>query len=188
MLKSLKLKVSQTDNSILLFKNNIETSLRLNKALRTSEIYWYIIAQVFPTSFIEDRLNKSVIKYNCSTKELTLFSKNIWKFYKLLPQQQNLLYRLAFNCLVDKQIRWMKNFSESPICSYCEKEFETSEHLILKCEQLSGARSTLRLNSWRDVFVNMKVETLRFTASVLNGSWQETPEQTKNYLNFVLNL
>ena len=188
LLKSLKLKVSQTDNSILLFKNNIETSLRLNKALRTSEIYWYIIAQVFPTSFIEDRLNKSVIKYNCSTKELTLFSKNIWKFYKLLPQQQNLLYRLAFNCLVDKQIRWMKNFSESPICSYCEKEFETSEHLILKCEQLSGARSTLRLNSWRDVFVNMKVETLRFTASVLNGSWQETPEQTKNYLKFVLNL
>ena len=64
----------------------------------------------------------------------------------------------------------MKNFAESPICSYCEKEFETSEHLVLKCEKLSEARSTLRVHSWRDVFVNMKFEALRFTASVLNGS------------------
>ena len=110
LLKSLKLKISQTKNSILLFENNIESSLRLYNTLRTSEVYWYIIAHVFP-SFIEDRLNKSVIKYNCLTKELTRFSKNIWKFYQLLPQQQNLLYCLAFNCVVDKQIRWMKSFS-----------------------------------------------------------------------------
>ena len=82
----------------------------------------------------------------------------------------------------------MKKFAESPICSYCEKEFETSDYLVLKCEQLSEARSTLRVKSWRNVFVNMKVETLRFTASVLNGSWREAPEQTKNYLKFVLNM
>ena len=73
----------------------------------------------------------------------------------------------------------MKYFSRN--CSYCEKEFETSEHLVLKRKQLSGARSTLRVKRLRDVFVKMKVESLRFTASVLNGSCQEATEQTKKY-------
>ena len=98
--------------------------------MKTKEIYWYIVNEIFPFSFIENRLRKAVIKYHCSTEELTRFCADIWKVNKLLPQQQNLLYRLAFNCLVDKQVRWMKNFSDSPLCSFCENKFETSEHLF----------------------------------------------------------
>ena len=152
--------------------------------MKTKEIYWYIINEIFPFSFIENRLRKAVIKYHCSTEELTRFCADIWKVNKLLPQQQNLLYRLAFNCLVDKQVRWLKNFSDSPLCSFCENKFETSEHLVFECDKLTAARNILQLTNWRQIFVHMRVETLRFTASVLNGSWQETPEQTKNYLTF----
>ena len=159
LLNSLKLKVVQNENVLLLFKNNRESSLRLHNHMKTKEIYWF-----------------------------THFCGNIWKINKLLPQQQNLLYRLAFNCLVDKQVRWLKNFSNSPICSFCENNFETSEHLVFECEKLTAARTILQLTTWRQIFVHMKVETLRFTASVLNGSWQEAPEQTKNYLNFLFNL
>ena len=142
---------------------------------------WYIITEIFPSSFIENRLRKAVVKCNCSTEELTRFCGDIWKINELLPQQQNLLYRLAFKCLVDKQVRWLKNFSDSPICSFCENKFVTSEHLVFECEKLTAARTLLQLTNWRDIFVHMRVETLRFTASVLNGSWREAPGQTKNY-------
>ena len=146
--------------------------------MKAKEIYWYIINEIFPFSF----------KYHCSTEELTRFCADIWKVNKLLPQQQNLLYRLAFNCLVDKQVRWLKNFSDSPLCSFYENKFETSQLLVFECDKLTAARNILQLTNWRQIFVRMRVETLRFTASVLNGSWQETPEQTKNYLNFFFNL
>ena len=188
LITSLKLKVVQNENVLLLIKNNRESSLRLHNHMKTKEIYWYIINEIFPFSFTENRLRNAVIKYHCSTEELTRFCADIWKVNKLLPQQQNLLYRLAFNCLVDKQVRWLKNFSDSPLCSFCEKKFETSEHLVFECDKLTAARNILQLTNWRQIFVHMRVETLRFTASVLNGSWQETPEQTKNYLNFLLNL
>ena len=101
LITSLKLKVVQNENVLLLIKNNRESSLRLHNHMKTKEIYWYIINEIFPFSFIENRLRKAVIKYHCSTEELTGFCADIWKVNKLLPQQQNLLYRLAFNCLVD---------------------------------------------------------------------------------------
>ena len=97
LITSLKLKVVQNENVLLLIKNNRESSLRLQNHIKTKEIYWYIINEIFPFSFIENRLRKAVIKYNCSTEELTRFCADIWKVNKLLPQQQNLLYRLAFN-------------------------------------------------------------------------------------------
>ena len=138
--------------------------------MKTRDIYWYIITEIFPYSIIENRLRKAAIKYNSSTEELTHFCRDIWKINKLLPQQQNLLYRLAFNCLVDKQVRRLKNFSDSPISSFCENTFETSELLVFKCDKLTAARNVLQLTNWCEIFVHMRVETLRFIASVLNGS------------------
>ena len=91
LINCLMLKVVQNMNVLLLIKNNREASLRLHNHMKTKEIYWYIINEIFPFSFIENRLRKAVIKYNCSTKELTRFCGDIWKTNKLLPQQQNLL-------------------------------------------------------------------------------------------------
>ena len=171
LIHSLKLKVVQNKIVLLFFKNNRETSLMLHNQMKTREIYWYIITETFPFNFFENRLRKAVIKHHCSTEELTRFCADIWKINKLQPQQQNLLYRLAFNCLVDKQVRWLKNFSDSPLCSFCENKFETSEHSVFECDKLTAARNILQLTNWCQIFVHMRVETLRFTASFLNGSW-----------------
>ena len=81
-----------------------------------------------------------------------------------------------------------EKISESIICSFCENKFETFENLVFECNILTAVRNILQLTNWREKFVHMSVKTLRFTASVLNGSWQEAPEQTINYLNFLFNL
>ena len=114
LINSLEHKIVQNENVLLLIKNNRESSLRLHNHMNTKEIYWYIITEIFHSNFFENRLRKAVIKYNCSTEKFTHFCEDIWKINKLLPQQQISLYRLAFNCLVDKQVRRLKNFSDSP--------------------------------------------------------------------------
>ena len=117
LLRHLKISVEHTNGNLFI---NTEDNifLRVTSGTKLRQIYNFIIAANFKEELVKNRLQKSIQRFNCSYEQLRRFTMKIWKIRGLLPAQQNLLYRLAFNCLLDKQIRWSKNFCNTPLCCF----------------------------------------------------------------------
>ena len=81
--------------------------------------------------------------------------------------------RLSFKCLACKQI-----FS-NPTKRFQKKELKAFEILIFEFIKLTAARENIKSTSGCNILVNIDVKTL-LTASAVNGSGQEAPEQRKN--------
>ena len=153
-----------------------------------SDLYAYLVSTAFPKTVIDDRLQSSCSKYNCTTQTLKLFIRQIWSRSTLFPHERNALYRLAYNTIRDKQRKWLDNLAEHPLCNFCSDAFETVEHLLFHCPSLEKTRSIINFRSWTDVFVNPTESGLRLCTSVLLGSMRETPENTLEYLDAFLQL
>ena len=54
-----------------------------------------------------ERLRKSAARFNIDYETLKPFPWKLWKADKLLPYQKDLLFRLCYNTLIDKQVRWL---------------------------------------------------------------------------------
>ena len=135
-----------------------------------------------------DRLQNAAEYYRCSANSLIKFSAKVWSSKYLFPFEKNALYRLTFKCIRDKQSRWLDGIEFSPTCSYCDEEFETTQHLLFECKKLENFRSLLALNCWTDIFESKDLIILRFTSSILLGSLKNTPTDSVNYLNMLLRL
>ena len=134
------------------------------------------------------RLLKSAARFDINYDIFKPFLRKLWKSDKLLPFQKDLLFRLCYGCLIDKQVRWLHYYAESPLCSFCQEEFETSEHLLFSCNRLTDLRTQYDISSWDDVFVTTSTSKLRFVTSVLLAGWLDNPVNTKTFLsNYIQN-
>ena len=110
---SLKLTFFQDIKVLFLFKNNTESLIMLNTRRKTKSRKRNLLVRnqtILRSDFIAKLLRKHVIEYNCSATELYRFCSYITEIIKPLPQQYNLLFCLALNCLIDENLRWLKFF------------------------------------------------------------------------------
>ena len=180
-----KLHVSDAGQCLIIC-NRTNASIPLSAKFK--ELYAFVIESKFPRSEVDERLIDSVNKYNCQTTELKKFCANIWLSDYLFPHEKNLFYRLAFNSIRDKQSKWLDNLVDSPICSFCDEEFETNDHLIFECKKLETAKTKLNLKNWRDIFCKKLDLKHRFVSSVLFGSLKCTPSSSLNYIDYFLEM
>ena len=189
LVKHCRGRLEHRDNFICLSHINDDANvLIINNSISLKRIYWFLIAAKFPVSIVHERLRKSSLEYGCSSTELIRFSERLWLNKNLFAFEKNALYRLAFKSIRDKQSKWNDGLEESPVCAFCDKEFETTKHILLECNFFSTIRNKIGLMNWKNIFVDKDLLKLRFVSSVLLGSLKNSPLETDTYLHLFLQM
>ena len=85
------------------------------------------------------------------------------------------------NAYLEKQEKWLKNLVPHPLCFACEETFETWNHLMFECPQLALIRSTLKIQTWKDILLDKTCLSAKLLVAIILSSWIGTPGK---YLNF----
>ena len=124
---------------------NSENALLISPITQFPAIYDFLVAVKFPFSIVQERLQSAAEKYDLTPTCLTVFCSKLWKSRYLFSFEKNALYRLAFLCIRDKQSKWLDELEESPICAFCDEEFETFTSKIPKTQNCKESLRCLKL-------------------------------------------
>ncbi len=185
LLKSCNVSLTTSPEEIRLSTHTTLISLSFRTPYR--EIYSYLLKSKYSTDGVLSRLTKPATALNCPVSSIQTFLRSLWSNHHLKPFERNLLYRLSFHTLQDKQTRWLRNLVDHPLCEFCMNEFETSNHIIFECPKLQEVRSLFGPSSWSDLLSSNNILKLRFTCSVLSGAFLNNSPNCMNFFYSMIN-
>ena len=77
------------------------------------------------------------------------------------------------------------NLVQHPLCFACDEEFETFEHLFLKCKNFTTERMQLSLNPWKNAVTDTTRQQLRLLVALIIASWLEEESEYKKWFRHV---
>ena len=127
-------------------------------------------------------INMSAMKLKISPNIIMDFLKKLWKNRRLKSFDKNILYNFLMNSYLEKQEKRLKNLVPRPLCFSCGKKFETWDHLLFECRELSKIRNLLNLKNWSDVFTDKTGLAPKLLVAIVLSAWSE---EKGNYLKFL---
>jgi hypothetical protein len=177
ILKLAKIKIIEvTDNSFIICTSPPGGRLLMSASTKFKDVYHFITNANKIKETIVKRLHKSSMKYSIPHHLLLVFCRCLWRSKHILPKEKNIFYRLVFNNFRDKQILWLANARQDPVCAFCDEDFETYEHILLSCKIFQRQRALLGIEGWDHIFNNKRPLNMKFAYNIILGSWTNNIE------------
>ena len=166
---------------VLAFKGQ-EVEIRSETSFK--ETYKKLILINTDKAIVEKRLEKSAARFGVSVNYLLRILNCAWKSKTLRPYEKNILYRLIYNGLRDKNtIASYKK--ETASCRFCRSDLETFEHMIFNCSRFKSYRQDFPYN-WSSLLSSFESKHMHLGILIIMASWNEDPELGVKYVEEML--
>ena len=166
---------------MLAFKGQ-EVEIRSETSFK--ETYKKLILINTDKAIVEKRLEKSAARFGVSVNYLLRILNCAWKSKTLRPYEKNILYRLIYNGLRDKNtIASYKK--ETASCRFCRSDLETFEHMIFNCSRFMSFRQDFP-NNWSSLLSSFESKHMHLGILIIMASWNEDPDLGVKYVEEML--